>query len=289
MTEANPLPFLVRVGKFVRFSHTVFALPFALITMALAADGWPGWSIFGWILVCMVSARTAAMAFNRLADWEIDKLNPRTADRHRLIGKPVARALVLVSVALFAFACWNLNTLCLVLSPLALFLIFFYSITKRFSSFTHFFLGLALAAAPMGAWAAVRGDLSSPVPWLFALAVLLWVAGFDLIYSTLDADFDRTAGLKSVPATYGVRTALALAPVLHVASAVVLGLAGWAADLGWPYAVAWVLACAGLWLEHRWARTGDLVQTNRAFFHVNAFVGLVLLSGVLAGLTLARS
>ncbi|MFQ3671334.1 MAG: UbiA family prenyltransferase, partial [Verrucomicrobiia bacterium] len=132
MSESERLPFLIRAGKFVRFSHTVFALPFALIAMALAANGWPGWGTFLWILVCMVSARTAAMAFNRLVDWNFDQQNPRTADRHRLVSRPAARALVLGSVALFAFACWNLNTLCLLLSPLALFLIFFYSITKRF-------------------------------------------------------------------------------------------------------------------------------------------------------------
>ncbi|GAB4240464.1 MAG: putative 4-hydroxybenzoate polyprenyltransferase [Candidatus Methylacidiphilales bacterium] len=282
--DVEQTPFLVRLGQFIRFSHTVFALPFALIAMLLAADGWPGWRIFGWILVCMVSARTAAMAFNRLADWEFDKRNPRTADRHRLVSKPVARTLILVSVALFAFACWNLNFLCLMLSPVALFLIFFYSITKRFSSFTHFFLGLALAATPMGSWAAVRGELMSPIPWLLALAVLLWVAGFDLIYSTLDAEFDRHAGLKSVPATFGVRTALALAPVLHTASAITLAVVGWMAALGWPYFIAWGLACGGLVLEHRWACTGDLGQVNRAFFQVNAFVGLALLTGVVTNL-----
>lgn len=257
--------------------------------MVLAAGGWPGWRVFLWVLVCMITARTAAMAFNRLVDWDFDKANPRTADRHRLVTRSSARAMVLISVALFAFACWNLNPLCLLLSPLALFLIFFYSITKRFSSYTHFFLGLALATAPMGAWAAVRGELASPIPWLFALGVFFWVAGFDLIYSTLDADFDRAAGLKSIPASFGVKTALALAPILHAVSVMVLGLAGWLAGLGWPYATAWGLACLALVLEHRWARTGDLTQTNRAFFHANAFVSLILFAGVLGGLALASS
>jgi 4-hydroxybenzoate polyprenyltransferase len=277
-------PLVSRVGEFIRFSHTVFALPFALIAMVLAAQGWPGWAVFGWILLCMVSARTAAMAFNRLVDWEFDKLNPRTEGRHRLVSKPVARGLILVSAGVFAFGCWSLNFLCLVLCPVALFLIFFYSITKRFSSFTHFFLGLALAAAPMGAWAAVRGELVSLAPWLLALAVLLWVFGFDLIYSTLDAEFDRKVGLRSFPATFGVEAALRVAPILHIGSILVLGVFGWNAGLGWPYWVAWATAAISLGYEHRLARSGDRGLVNRAFFQVNAFVGVVLLVGVIGSI-----
>lgn len=269
-----------RVAEFVKLSHTVFALPFALISMMVAAGGWPGWMVFFWILVCMVCARTAAMAFNRVVDWEIDQKNPRTAIRHKLVSKQIGITLIMLSSAAFAFGCWNLNRLCLVLCPAALILVFFYSITKRFSSYSHFFLGLALGAAPMGAWAAVRGELWSITPYLLALVVLFWVFGFDLIYATQDAEFDRKAGLHSFPATYGIARSLRLAMLLHGLSAVAMAIFGWIAGLGWTYGLAWLIAVAGLAYEHRLSSSGDSRKINRAFFQVNSVVSISLLSGV---------
>lgn len=279
---------LWRVGRFVRFSHTVFALPFALIAMMLAAGGWPEWSIFLWILICMVAARTAAMVFNRLMDWEIDKQNPRTADRSTLISKLSARALLAVSILVFVSACTQLNFLCVILSPLAIGLIFFYSVTKRFTSFSHLFLGLALSAAPVGAWLAVRGKVDSFLPFILALAVALWVFGFDLVYSTLDAEFDRKAGLFSFPSKYGIPAALRLSLVLHVSSVAAFGIFGWWAGLLWPYWIAWGITLALLWVEQSWARSGDPGKTNQAFFEVNAVVSILLLLGVGCSLFLGK-
>jgi len=269
-----------RLAEFVKLSHTVFALPFALISMMVAANGWPSWSVFFWILACMVCARTAAMAFNRVMDWEIDQRNPRTEIRHKLVTKQTGTRLVILSSAAFAVACWNLNLLCMILCPVALAIVFFYSVTKRFSSWSHFFLGLALAAAPLGAWAAVRGELWSPTPYLLALVVLLWVFGFDLIYATQDAEFDRKAGLYSFPATYGIPKALQLAIVLHVLSAIAMAAFGWVAKLGWPYGLTWLIAVVGMIYEHKLSRTGDTRKINQAFFQVNAVVSISLLTGV---------
>ena len=269
-----------RMAEFVKLSHTVFALPFALISMMVAAGGWPKWTTFFWILVCMVCARTAAMAFNRVIDWEIDQQNPRTVNRHKLVTKQTGLWLVLLSSVVFAFACWNLNLLCMALCPVALGLISFYSVTKRFSSWSHFFLGLALGAAPMGAWAAVRGELWSVAPYILASAVLFWVFGFDLIYATQDAEFDRKAGLYSFPATYGIERSLQVAVLLHGFSALAMAAFGWFAGLGWTYGLAWIVAVVGLAYEHHLTGLGDPQKINQAFFQVNAVVSISLLIGV---------
>jgi len=268
------------MAEFVKLSHTVFALPFALISMMVAAGGWPKWTTFFWILVCMVCARTAAMAFNRVIDWEIDQQNPRTVNRHKLVTKQTGLWLVLLSSVVFAFACWNLNLLCMALCPVALGLISFYSVTKRFSSWSHFFLGLALGAAPMGAWAAVRGELWSVTPYILASAVLFWVFGFDLIYATQDAEFDRKAGLYSFPATYGIERSLQVAVLLHGFSALAMAAFGWFAGLGWTYGLAWIVAVVGLAYEHHLTGLGDPQKINQAFFQVNAVVSISLLIGV---------
>jgi len=281
--SAPPLesdPPLVRFGRFIRFSHTVFALPFALAAMLLAAEGLPGgWTVL-WIVLCMVAARTAAMVFNRLADWDIDQANPRTADRHRLVSKRAAQAVFLGSVAVFVAGAAMLNELCLALAPVAVALVCFYSYCKRFTPYAHFFLGLALSAAPMGAWAAVRGSLLDLVPWVLAFAVLCWVFGFDLIYALLDMEFDRRAGLFSFPARYGAEAALLLAQVLHLAALAAFAGAGLLAELGWGYAAACVLSGGALVAEHHLGRSGDPARINRAFFHVNAVVSLLILAGV---------
>lgn len=269
-----------RLGEFIRFSHTIFALPFALIAMLVAGAGEVHRKTLGWILVCMVSARTAAMCFNRLADWEIDKQNPRTAARHRLVPKPVAWGIFALSLALLVFGTRALNPLCFQLSPVMILLITFYSLTKRFTAYSHFFLGLALSVAPMGAWAAVRGELTSIQPYLLSASVLAWVFGFDLIYATLDAEFDRRQALFSFPARYGIPATLRLARWLHIAAAAGFLAFGWSASLGILFWIAWAVVLFALRWEHRLANPSDTASINAAFFHVNALVSVCLLIGV---------
>ena len=283
MPPPPPAGPLGRVLTFIRFSHTLFALPFALGSMLAAARGWPSARTFALILLCMVFARTAAMVFNRLADWEIDQRNPRTAGRHRLVSRPVAIALLATSALAFIFTTSFLNGLCFALSPVALLIVFFYSLTKRFTDYTQLFLGLALAVSPVGAWLAVRGHFDWP-PLVLAGAVLLWVAGFDLIYATMDYDFDRAAGLRSLVVRHGIPGSLRLAQALHAGAFLGLCAFGWAAGLGWGYAGALVLVLGAFFYEHR-SVSGpappDVGRVNNAFFNANAFVGLVFVLAVL--------
>ncbi|MBE2203269.1 MAG: UbiA family prenyltransferase [Chthoniobacterales bacterium] len=266
--------------KFIRFSHTVFALPFALGAMFVAADGLPPLGIFLGILAAMVCARTAAMTFNRLADWEFDRRNPRTENRHRLVGRSTAVVWCLVASAGFLVAAWALNPLCFFLSPVALALVFFYSLTKRFTPLAHFFLGLALSVAPVGAWLAVRGTWDFP-PLVLAAAVLFWVAGFDVIYATQDYEVDRREGLHSLVVRFGVRGAMRFAILLHVlALAGLLGF-GKAAGAGGVYFVSMGIVAAALCYEHLEARRGDIDSINRAFFHANTIVGVAFVAGTL--------
>ena len=270
--------------ELIKFSHSVFALPFALSAMLIAADGVPSlWTLL-WILWCLVSARTAAMAFNRWADWDYDIFNPRTQRRSQLGTRQ--RTMLLCGLALLAFVigCAQLNLLCLALCPVACVIILGYSLTKRFTAYTHAFLGLALAAAPMGAWAATRGNLFSPLPWLLAAAVWTWVFGFDLIYATQDVEFDLQARLHSYPARHGIPAALRLARLLHFVTWVLLLGFGCAAGLSLPYWISMLLILVALFLEHLLCRTGDLVRINIAFFQMNAFVGLFLVIGIAASL-----
>jgi len=266
--------------QFVRFSHTVFALPFALGSMVVAAGGLPSPATALGILAAMVSARTAAMTFNRLVDWEIDKRNPRTEGRHRLVSRPLAAAACAASSAAFVASAWWLNPLCLALSPVALGLVFFYSLTKRFTSLAHFFLGLALAVAPVGAWLAVRGAFALP-PLVLAAAVLPWVAGFDLIYATQDYEVDRREGLCSMVVRLGIPGAMLLAVWLHAAAFLGLVAFGFSAGLGAPYFGSLVLVLAALTYEHLQARRGDVAAINRAFFQANAVVGVAFVAGTL--------
>ena len=269
---------IARILQFIRFSHTVFALPFALGSMLVAAGGLPPGRTVVLILLCMVFARTAAMVFNRLADWQIDQCNPRTEGRHRLVSRPLAIALFAASALLFVAVTWRINPLCFYLSPVALAIVCFYSLTKRFTSFSHFFLGLALSVSPVGAWLAVRGAFAFP-PLVLAAAVLLWVGGFDLIYATQDVEFDRAAGLHSLIVKLGIPRSLRLAEVLHWSMLGVLGLFGLAAGLRLPYFMSLLAVAAALVYEHRSAARLDLAGINRAFFWSNAFVGAVFVTG----------
>src|SRR6266567_3893135 len=225
------------VGRFlrlIRFSHTIFALPFALGALVVAANGLPSLRIFVLVVVCMVFARTAAMLFNRLVDWSLDQRNPRTASRHLLISKLAASVLLVVSSAGFVATAAAINRMTFMLAPVALALIFFNSLTKRFTTTTHFFLGLALAIAPVGAWIAQTGRIDL-APIILGAGVICWVAGFDLIYATQDYDFDRREGIRSLVVRLGIRRSLRLARFLHLAMFTALIGFGSAAHLGLFY------------------------------------------------------
>lgn len=266
--------------RFIRFSHTIFALPFAVGAMVVAADGLPSARVIVCILLAMVFARTAAMTFNRIADWEIDKRNPRTEGRHRLVSKGVAVAACVVSSLAFFGVTAFLNPLCLALSPVALAVILGYSYAKRFTHFAQFVLGLALAIAPVGAWLAVTGSFAL-APVVLAAAVCVWTAGFDTIYATQDYEIDRREGLRSMVTLLGVPGALRLAVLLHLAAWFGLAAFGWAAHLGVVYFAATGLILIPLAYEHILARKGSVEASNQAFFQANAIVGALFVFGTL--------
>ncbi|MFN2623096.1 MAG: UbiA-like polyprenyltransferase [Chthoniobacterales bacterium] len=268
-----------RFLRLIRFSHTIFALPFALGALLVAADGRPTARLLILVLICMVLARTAAMLFNRLVDWSIDQKNPRTAARHLLVNKPVAWIMLLITATGFVVASASINELTGLLAPVALAIIFFYSLTKRFTNATHFFLGLALAVAPAGAWIAEKGHLDLP-PLVLGTGVICWVAGFDLIYATQDADFDRREGLHSLVVRLGVAGSLRLAQWLHAFMLLALIGFGLTANLGTAYYAAMPLIALALVYEHRSADSLDLAGINRAFFQSNAFVSALFVVAV---------
>ena len=265
-----------RFLQLIRFSHTIFALPFALGALVVAANGLPSARTLLLVLVCMVSARTAAMLFNRFVDWSLDQRNPRTASRHLLLSKPAIGALLGLSSALFVAAAAAINRLTFVLSPVALAIVFFYSLTKRFTAATHFFLGLALAISPIGAWIAQRGDLDL-APIVLAIGVICWVAGFDLIYATQDFEFDRREEIRSLVVAMGIARTLRVAQLLHVLMLTMLIGFGFAANLGPIYFLAMPVVAVALVYEHRSARSLDVAGINRAFFQSNAFVSALFL------------
>lgn len=271
---------IFRLLTFIRFSHTVFALPFALGSMFVAAKGLPSWRLCGLIVLAMVTARTAAMSFNRLTDWQMDQRNPRTAGRHKLVSWGEAVALCTGSAGAFVLVAWAINPLCFALSPVALILVFFYSITKRFTVLCHFFLGLALAVSPVGAWLAVTGQFAL-APLILAAGVVFWVAGFDMIYATQDFEFDRKEGLHSLVVRLGIPRSLQLAQGLHAIMFLLLVGFGLVAGLGMFYFGSMILVLAALIYEHWVARRLDLEAINQAFFTSNAFVGLVFVAATL--------
>jgi 4-hydroxybenzoate polyprenyltransferase len=262
----------------VVFAHTVFALPFALLSAVLAANGVPHGRTLLWILVAMVGARSAAMSFNRIVDRHIDARNPRTARREIPAGvvSPAAAALFCAaSAALFVLAAAQLNRLCLYLSPVALAVVLGYSYAKRVTSFAHLFLGLALAIAPVGAWVAVTGAFALP-PVLLGFAVLFWVAGFDVIYSLQDEEFDRAEGLRSIPARFGAARALQIARLFHGTTLVLLYAVFLAVSGGWLFGAAVVVAGLFLVRQHRLVFPGDLSRVNAAFFTANGWLSVAV-------------
>jgi 4-hydroxybenzoate polyprenyltransferase len=270
--------------RMIKFEHTVFALPLAYVGAVLGAGGWPGWQKALLILGAMVGARTAAMAFNRLADHTYDSLNPRTRNRELPAGKlrrSVVTMLLGASILLFILSALALNPWCFYLSPLALFVVLGYSYTKRFTWTSHLFLGLSLAFAPAGGYLAVTGRLDRPVI-LIAAGVICWVAGFDIIYACQDIGFDRKVGLHSIPVRVGIRSALRFSSAIHLVAFALFGWAGILAALSWPYFAAVLIIGILLILEHRLVAPEKFDRINAAFFTINSYVSVTLLAGVVA-------
>jgi 4-hydroxybenzoate polyprenyltransferase len=277
---------LLVYASFVRFSHSVFALPFALAGALLAsrhvAVTWP---TVGWILVAMVAARSAAMGFNRIVDARMDALNPRTAMREiprGVMSHREAIAFVVVASVVFVYAASRLNPVCLALSPVALAIVFWYSLAKRYTTWTQLFLGLAMAVAPVGGWLAVGGR-GGWEPWLLALAIGTWVGGFDVLYACQDLDFDRAHGLRSIPVRFGVPASLLISRVMHVVAVVSFVALTFVAPLGTIYLVGVAVVAALLVYEQSLVRADDLSQVKRAF-DLNGYVGILYLLVLVAAL-----
>jgi 4-hydroxybenzoate polyprenyltransferase len=266
----------------IKFEHSVFALPFALVGALLAAHangGLPTWRQIAWIVVAMVGARSAAMTINRIADLEFDRRNPRTANRALPAGElsvSFAWAFTILASALLVFAAWRLNPLALKLSPVALAVLFFYSYTKRFTSWSHVVLGFCLGISPAAAWIAIRGSLDWRMLILCA-AVTLWVGGFDVLYACQDVDFDKTAGLHSIPKKFGIAKALRISRAMHVLMVALLVWLAWSFHLAWPAWAGIAVVAALLAYEQSLVRPNDLSKMNAAFFAVNGYISLLFL------------
>ena len=277
---------LLRHANLVRLPHTVFALPFALVGVVLASYVAPiTWRGVGWVVIAFTSARFAAMGFNRIVDREIDARNPRTRSREIPSGAmSVREAGVAVSIACLVFlvSAWQLNTLCLVLAPLALGWVLFYSYTKRFTRWSHLVLGIGLSIAPVGGYLAITGQWSTPWWMLIALAIAVasWVGGFDILYALQDVSFDRENGLYSVPATFGEANALGIARILHLLTVAALTFAGLGAGAGLVYFLGVGVAAGLLFYEHSLVRADDFSRLDAAFFTMNGVISIVFLGFV---------
>jgi 4-hydroxybenzoate polyprenyltransferase len=278
---------LVKTLEMIKFSHSVFALPFALLSLVLAAGGWPPLPLLGWVLLAMVAARSAAMGTNRLADRRLDAENPRTAGRHLVTGTLTpgfVAAFTAVSALLFLVAAWRINPTALALAPAVLVVLLGYSFLKRVTLLAHLGVGLALGLSPLGAWVAGAGGLVGDlrVPLVLGLGVMAWVAGFDVIYACQDLDVDRRLGLRSVPARLGAAGALRVARGLHLLCVACFALVAPLAGLGWLYAGGVAVVAVLLVVEHALVSPSDLTRVNVAFFNVNGMVALLLgLTGIL--------
>jgi 4-hydroxybenzoate polyprenyltransferase len=265
--------------EMIKFSHTVFALPFALTGALLAARGIPAWQQTLWIVLAMVGARTAAMGLNRLIDADIDARNPRTAVRAipaGLIGKGMTLGFIIASLALLLVAAARLNPLCLKLSPLAVFFLVLYSYCKRFTALAHVVLGICLAAAPIGAWIAIRGTVETPALILGGI-VLFWVAGFDILYALQDLEFDRAAGLHSIPVALGVAGSLWAARLFHLVMPLLLLLLYKVMPMGGFFLAGIAAVTAMLGYEHWLLKDGDLAKLDSAFFNMNGYISVAVL------------
>jgi len=264
----------------IKIQHTIFALPFAIMSAFIAAKGLPQTEKIIWIIVCMVGARSAAMAFNRVLDARFDARNPRTQDRALPAGRVDIRSywlFLIVSSAIFIFAANMLNSLAFYLSPVALLIVFFYSFTKRFTAYSHFWLGLAIAISPVGAWVAIREEISFS-SLILGAAVIFWLVGFDILYSCMDVEFDRSSGLKSIPQKFGIENALRIAFASHgVMILFLLGLLFFVGQLGVLYSIGVVVVAILLFYEHSLVRPDDLSKINIAFFNMNGIISLGLM------------
>jgi 4-hydroxybenzoate polyprenyltransferase len=264
--------------SFIRFSHSVFALPFALTGALLAWQQSPfEWRQILWVILAMVSARSAAMGFNRLVDARMDALNPRTAMREIPRGALSTRdatIFVIVSSIVFVAVSWQLNRTCGMLSPVALAIVFWYSLAKRYTSYTQAFLGLAMAVAPVGGWLAAGGNIAAAEPWLLGLAIGLWVGGFDILYACQDLDFDRAHGLNSIPVRFGVERSLMISRAMHVATVICMAALAWLLPLGPIYLAGVAMVAALLIYEQSLVSATDLSQVKRAF-DLNGWVGIL--------------
>ncbi len=264
--------------EMIKFEHTVFALPFAFMGAFLSARGVPDMKTFGWIILAMVGARTCAMGFNRIVDREYDKLNPRTSSRAlpaQSVKLAEAWTMVILAAGLFFFACYNLNPLTLILSPFALGLTLFYSLTKRFTWLCHMVLGLALAFSPLGGWVAVSGSLHD-YPYVLSLGVVFWVAGFDTVYACLDADFDARIGLFSLPSRFGRQKAFRIAVLFHIIAFTLFVLTGILSSLNFFYYIGIVFTGAALFYQHLVVNPRDLSRIQVSFFTMNGLISLTL-------------
>ncbi|MFZ0634546.1 MAG: UbiA-like polyprenyltransferase [Candidatus Acidiferrales bacterium] len=270
------------VLEMIKIEHSVFALPFALVGALLAARSagvWPTWTQIFWIVVAMVGARSAAMTMNRIADLEYDRRNPRTKNRALATGAlsvGFAWGFTLVAAALLVVAAWRLNRLALELSPVALAILFLYSYTKRFTSWSHFVLGFCLGMSPAAAWIAIRGSLDWRMLILCA-AVTLWVGGFDVLYACQDVEFDKSAGLYSIPKRFGIAHALLIARAMHGGVVLLLAWLAWSFGLAWPAWVGIAVVAALLVYEHSLVKPNDLSKLNVAFFTLNGYISLLFL------------
>lgn len=275
--------------EMIQFKHSVFALPFALMGAFLAGRGIPPLRVFFWVVMAMIGARTAAMTFNRIVDRRFDAANPRTSKRAIPAGQvSLAESWLLLTAAstLFFLACALLNRLAVLIAPFALALTFFYSLTKRFTWLCHLVLGVALAISPLGGWVAVAGSLSG-YPWVLSLAVLFWVAGFDIIYASQDAEFDHQAGLYSLPAVLGQQKAFWLAVSFHLLAFILFTLTGWLQALNGVYFIGIVLTGAALFSQHVLVTSRDLTHIQLSFFSLNGFIALTLFLATCISLLMA--